>query len=431
MKTYLAYTGITGVGFNSYWKDCDEASWISHGLASISASCKAQGFDTKLIDFRRLKGWTHFGKIIEEERPDVIGFNMFSLDMPNVMYAVDIVKHLSPTTLTVVGGPHPSICPEECEANDNIDYIIKGEGEISFPGLLSKIQSNTVLPGRIIEGEHPDLNKLPYEDRSLFPGGEVPIAGSGLPEPFITIIAGRGCKYACKFCMPAERMIFGKTVRRRSVDNVIGELRKLDFNSLMIHDDCFTEDIEWVKEFCKRYKAEFVHKYQNTTYGDSLVPKPWVCQSRVDIICDNPELIPIMRDAGLELMIIGYESGSERVLKMLRKGCTVEQNYEATDILRTNGIKIWANIMFGIPEETVEDLARTVRMVKHIKPEHFSPSIFTPHPGSDMWEHCRKHDLLLIDDHTMYRRSPGTGKKFKGQLYEEAEIAMNEVRSYC
>ena len=418
MKTYLAYTGITQVGFNSYWKDCDEASWISHGLASISASCKEQGFDVDLIDFRRLKGWSHFGKIIEEERPDVIGFNMFSLDFPNVQYAIDIVKSLSPKTVTVVGGPHPSICPDECLTNENLDDVIKGEGELSFPKLLHQLKDGVRPPGRVIQGLAPDLNTIPYEDRALFPGGEVPISGSGLPEPFVTIIAARGCKYACKFCMPAERMIFGKTVRRRSVDNVIGELKNLEFNSLMIHDDCFTEDVEWVKEFCKRYKAEFGGK-------------PWVCQSRVDIICENPDLIPTMRDAGLELMIIGYESGSERVLKMLRKGCTVEQNYKATDILRDNGIRIWANIMFGIPEEQIEDMARTVKMVHYIKPEHFSPSIFTPHPGSDMWEFCKQHDLLLIDNHTMYRRSPGTGKKFKGQLYDEAEAAMNEARSYC
>ena len=128
MKTYLAYTGITGVGFNSYFKDTDEASWISHGLASISASCKEQGFDVDLIDFRRLKGWSHFGKRIEEERPQVIGFNMFSLDFPNVQYAIDIVKDISPKTITVVGGPHPSICPEECLTNENVDYVIKGSG---------------------------------------------------------------------------------------------------------------------------------------------------------------------------------------------------------------------------------------------------------------------------------------------------------------
>ncbi len=417
-KTYLAYAGITQVGFNSYWKDCDEASWISHGLASISASCKDQGLDIDLIDFRRLKGWTHFVKIIDEQKPDVIGFNMFSLDFENVMYAVDIVKYFSPTTATVVGGPHPSICPDECLDNENIDYIVQGEGEISFPKLLHQLKDGVRPPERVIQGLHPDLNTIPHEDRALFPGGEVPIAGSGLPEPFVTIIAGRGCKYACKFCMPAERMIFGKAVRRRSVDNVIGELRKLDFNSLMIHDDCFTEDTEWVKEFCRRYKAEFNGK-------------PWVCQSRVDIICENPDLVATMRNAGLALMIIGYESGSDRVLKMLRKGCTVEQNYKATDILRENNIRIWANIMFGIPEEQIEDMAQTVKMVKYIKPEHFSPSIFTPHPGSDMWEHCRKHDLLLIDNHTKYRRSPGTGKKFVGQLYDEAEAAMNEARSYC
>ena len=98
---------------------------------------------------------------------------------------------------------------------------------------------------------------------------------SSLPPPFVTIIAGRGCIYNCAFCKPAESLIFGKKVRRRSVANVMGELRMLrdrfHFNSFMFHDDCLIEDREWVAEFCDAYMGEGF-------------TQPFFCQGRADII---------------------------------------------------------------------------------------------------------------------------------------------------
>jgi anaerobic magnesium-protoporphyrin IX monomethyl ester cyclase len=212
----------------------------------------------------------------------------------------------------------------------------------------------------------------------------------------VTLIAGRGCIYNCSYCQPAERLIFGKGLRRRSPENVIAELEILRdtyaFNSMMIHDDCLTEDAQWVMRFCRLYK-------------EKGFTQPFVCQSRPDIICNNEAMVKELQGAGLSLCIIGFESGSDRILKFLRKGTTVSQNLKAAKICRAYGIKIWANYMLGLPTETKQEQIATYRMLKKISPYHCSPAYYTPHPGSDLFTYGLNHNLHLNQDHYSYRRN--------------------------
>jgi radical SAM superfamily enzyme YgiQ (UPF0313 family) len=128
-------------------------------------------------------------------------------------------------------------------------------------------------------------------------------------------------------------------------------------------------------------------------------------------------MVALMKEAGLSLLFIGFESGNQRVLNFLRKGTKVEDNYRAAEICRKYGIKIWANYMMGIPTETKEEVMDTVRMIQAIKPDHYSPAFFTPHPGSDLFSYCEEHGLSLIQSHDSYRRNPTEGK-IKGIDYE-------------
>ena len=414
MKVELIFPGITGVGFDSFGKGMEE-SWISHGLCLLSAYAKKEGFNPGLIDLRRLKNWNHFAEEIKKRSPDVAGITMMSVDYNPAIKCTEVIKKISPGTKVVVGGPHPSIMTDEVEANENINYIITGEGEISFARLLKEIEKGGTAE-RIIEGEKPDLDSLPFADRELFGDLEFPLPVEGFNPPFVTVIAGRGCIYNCSFCQPAERILFGKRVRRRSADNVISELKELrkkyNFKSMMIHDDCLTEDRDWVREFCMKYR-------------ENNFTQPFACQTRADIVCNNEDTVKLMADSGLSLYFIGFESGNQRILNFLRKGTRTEHNYRAAEICRKYGIKIWANYMLGIPTETKEEVMDTVRMLKTIKPDHYSPAFFTPHPGSDLFTYCEKNDLSLVKSHDSYRRN-ATEKKIKGIDYEFLHRALNE-----
>ena len=427
MKTTLVYPGIAGYGFGSLGKGM-EAGWVSHGLAHISSAAKAQGFDINLIDLRALSGWDQFREELLRRQPDLVGLTMMSVDFSPATEAARIVKEVMPGTVTVVGGPHPTIAVEEVTQIPEFDYVVVREGEITFPWLLGELGAGRRPESRILEGEMPDLDAVPFPDRDLFlnewlkygytlDSPEVPFVPD-LPPPFLTIIAGRGCRYNCNFCQPAERLLFGRKVRKRSPANVIAELdllrERYRFASFMFHDDCLTEDRQWVLEFCDLYEGKGFHQ-------------PFFCQSRADIIVHHEEMVQRMAQVGLKGYFIGFESGSDRVLKFLRKGTTRAKNLAAADICKKYGIKIWANYMLGLPTETKEEVMDTVSMLKEIDPDWYSPAFYTPHPGSDLYDYCIENDLSLITSHDQYRRNPWE-TKVKGQDFEFLQWALKESR---
>nr|HID12424.1 B12-binding domain-containing radical SAM protein [Anaerolineae bacterium] len=425
LKTTLIYPGIAGRGFKSLKQGMD-AGWISHGLASLSAAAKAQGFEVDLIDLRALSGWDQFREVLAERDPDVVGVTMMSVDYNPASRAIAIAKEIKPEIVTVIGGPHVTIALEDALRIPHVDYLVIQEGEVTFPKLLRAIGEGHPPPHRVLRGEPPNLDAIPFIDRALFldewrkwgydlDSPEVPFVEE-LPPPFVTVIAGRGCLYNCAFCKPGEDYLFGKRTRRRSVANVIAELEMLrdryHFASFMFHDDTLTEDREWVMEFTEEYKAR----------GFS---QPFFCQSRADIIVKHEDMVARMAEAGLRGYFIGFESGNDRVLKFIRKGTTVEENRQAARICRKYSISIWANYMIGLPTETKEEVMDTVRLMKEIDPDYYSPAFFTPHPGTDLYDYVVEHDLSRITDYASYRRNP-TEPKIKGQDYEFLKWAMAE-----
>ena len=424
MRVSLVYPGIGGKGFASVGQGMD-SGWISHGLAILAACARQAGHKVNLIDLRSLNDWEHVRRVVAERSPDVVAMTMMSVDYNPAMRCLQIIREVDPSIVTMVGGPHPTIMPDELLESPLIDHVFLGEGEETFPKALDQLERGEPVP-RIVPGTMPDLDSVPYADHDLFidewrrqgydvSSPEAPFV-SELPAPYVTIIAGRGCMYNCSYCQPAERMIFGRKVRRRSVENVMDELCRLrdehNFASFMFHDDCLTEERDWVIAFCKAY----------TELGFT---QPFFCQSRADIIVKNEDMVALMAQAGLRGYFIGFESGSDRVLRFIRKGTKRAQNLAAARVCRKHGISIWANYMLGIPTETKEEVLETISMLKEIDPDYYSPAFYTPHPGSDLYRYCVERDLSLIVDHDSYRRNP-TGAKIKGVDYEWLRWALAE-----
>jgi anaerobic magnesium-protoporphyrin IX monomethyl ester cyclase len=414
MRVAMIFPGIAGTGFKSYGDEVD-SSWHSHGLCGISSCLKNAGHEVFLIDLRTLTGWDEYQQKIAAIRPGAACITMMSCDFDAGLACAELAHRVDPSIKTIVGGPHPSIVPEDVAACRDFDYILQGEGEISVPELISAIEEGRPTV-RMIRGTPPDLDTLPYPDRELFGPHEIPIPLPGFAPPFMTFIAGRGCRYNCSFCQPAERKIFGPKVRRRSPENFVGELiecqDRYGYESYLIHDDCLLEDILWVEEFCRLLKSHGIRV-------------PFACQGRADLICRHPQTLRMMKKVGLSAVLVGFESGNDRILKFLRKGVRVEQNIEAAKILRDLGIHIWANYMLGIPTETADEMLDTVKMIRQIRPDHFSPAIYTPFPGSDLFEYCVENGLILPLSHGSFRRNV-TEVKIKGQDLRLIEWAVSE-----
>jgi radical SAM superfamily enzyme YgiQ (UPF0313 family) len=142
----------------------------------------------------------------------------------------------------------------------------------------------------------------------------------------------------------------------------------------------------------------------------------WWTASRADIIVKYPELFKQMKEAGLTILSVGFESFSNEMLRWINKGITAEQSWEAVTILRKLGIQIYGNFIFGIPcsdgkwyPEYDIELAKAI---SQIKPEIISASFFTPIPGSQLYEFCVKNDLVLSS----------TSKKLGLRLSNEGKI---------
>ena len=289
MHVTLIFPGIALPGFDSFKKKPTiEANFIDHGLASISASVKAQGHQVDLIDLRRLRNWDHFRDEVRSRSSRVWGLTSWSLHYPDAARAIRIIKEEREDAIVILGGVHATIHTQQVASNQLIDHIITQEGEISFVELLAKLEAGRPVE-RIIVGQGPTLDDIPWIDRDLFDiTGELatPMVPH-LPTPFVTTNAGRGCPFKCNFCQPAERAVFGNRVKMRSQQNVIDELRMLKdrykFKSWMAHDDLFFINHRWSREFCTQYrKAGFT--------------EPYICQMRADLMCRYPDVVKEMAE---------------------------------------------------------------------------------------------------------------------------------------
>jgi radical SAM superfamily enzyme YgiQ (UPF0313 family) len=131
---------------------------------------------------------------------------------------------------------------------------------------------------------------------------------------------------------------------------------------------------------------------------------------RADLMSRYPDVVKQMADTGLAWAMVGFESGSQRILDLFEKDTTVEENLRAADICKEHGVKVWANIMFGAPTETREEAMETVRMVWKIAPDHLRSSFFTPTPGSAIAEEVERKELAMVDAFNGSCRTPSQGK---------------------
>ncbi len=320
---------------------------------------------------------------IASAKPDVVGITAMTMTMIDVVKTVEVVKKLNKESKIVLGGPHVHLFPEETINLKDVDYLVLGEGEETFKELLENIDNPSRLrkmPGIVfkangdiintgIRSAIKDLDKLPFPARHLVPYEKyTSLLLKG--DIATTVFTSRGCPYKCSFC---DRPHLGKVFRARSAKNVVDELEecyKMGIKDFLFYDDTFTVNRRRVIDICN----EIIRRELNIN---------WDIRTRVDTV--DEEMLRHLKDAGCQGIHYGVEAGTEKVLKVLNKGISIERARQVFDLTRRYGIPILAYFMIGNPEETRMDVYTTFKVMKELNPDYVHLTIFTPFPGTKIY----------------------------------------------
>ncbi len=380
-----------------YHAGCAEAPL---GLAYVAAMLEREGIGIDLLDAHALgMSEEDILSYIDEKRPPVVGFTVMTFMLHQALSLAGELKKMPGPPLIVFGGPHPTIRPEESITRWGADISVIGEGERTTVELMGRIKRGPEawegVPGLAFRSEGrivrtarremiQDLDAIPFPARHFLPMDRYQTIHTGRKK-FATIMTSRGCPGKCMFCYRP----FGRVVRCRSLDNVMGEIGELveryRVEEISILDDAFTEDRERVVRFCERViesGLEFAWRLGNGT--------------RVDLI--DEDLLRLMKKAGCYEVAFGVESGDDEVLRKIGKRITTSQVKVAFAAARRVGMDTIGFFMIGHPFDTVDTMKKTIDFAIELDPTYAQFTMSTPLPGTALWSWVRRHGKSLIGD---------------------------------
>jgi len=319
---------------------------------------------------------------------DLVGISLMSSMVSAGKTVALLAKRARCECKVVIGGPHPSVCPEDSLADDNVDAICIAEGERTFSDLVDNFPEFEGLSGiwfktgkEIVKGKParsvleidslypPAWHLFPMQTylRNWFQMDSVAAAGPGT-----SIMASRGCPNNCSFCQPTLRKLFGPVLRKRSPEMIADEIsdlvRDFDLKSFMFQDDTFTIDPAWAVAV-----ARAVHEKNPQVI--------WACNVHANTV--TKELLEELHACGLRKINMGIESASQRILdQVYNKKTTVEQVRLAVKLAKQIELIVQGYFMLGAPGETLEEINQTIRLACKLPLDDATFSITTPLPGT-------------------------------------------------
>lgn len=342
------------------------------GLVRVATKLKQEGHEVTLFDFSGVSNQESLMRIVAGTGRDHYGFSSTSAQMPSTMNLLRLLKSENPEASTTLGGAHASamyslrqkgIKDSNIKDLEAFDTIFAGEGEET---------SNMFKPGWQKGKLITDIDSVPIPDRDFINMSSYKYDLNG--EKTTSIQTQRGCIYSCDFCCGRDIEMY-KKVRTHSPKRVIKELDQLHdkygFSSFMWYDDELNQKADRLEELCERLSTR---PYKHRGFV------------RSDQIGRHPKSVKWMKKAGFVKLCTGVESGSDRILKLIHKGVTSEQNYEAARRIKEAKIHYEAFTMIGHPSETMEDVKQTIKWINRSKPDDFDINVLVPYPGSRIYD---------------------------------------------
>lgn len=341
-------------------------SWEAQGLGYIGAYLRRHAPDVELGFFQ--------GCMDDDETilagtadADIVAFGCTSPSMRHALGLAGRIKAENPAAHIVFGGYHPSALPDQTVAHPAVDQVVVGEGEAAMLDIVRGDRTS------VRHGRPMDFAELPWPDRDLIRNERnIEVAQRDTGRRITSFHSHRGCPFGCLFCADgATGCIFGKHVRFRPVSDLLDEIAVvvdrygLDF--IKFSDGTWNAPPNWALYFCRHKAAR----------GLTI---PFF--ANVHAALASAELFQAMAEAGCREIGLGIESGSERILKSICKGITLDMVRRAVRQAKDAGLSIRGYFMVGSPEETESDLEATEQFAAELELDEYGFSLMAPFPGT-------------------------------------------------
>ncbi|HEX3679631.1 MAG TPA: radical SAM protein [Galbitalea sp.] len=402
----------------------DTPDFVRLGLASLAGQLRHdRTCDVGIVDakFERL-GYADVVERVRGARPDVVGLTAFTNEIKPAARVARMIKAISPSIVTVIGGTHVTALPRETLVEfPEFDIGVVGEGEITFRELLVARDRGTRLAAvaGLVHREE-GAPALTEERERIVDQDEIPApAWDLLPaSPRYLFMTQRGCPFRCTFCANPN----GRVVRKRSVDRVIDELRYLIERfaprELYVCDEVFTSEPERTHALLDAMIAAHI--------GDRL---RWSAQTHVNMV--DREIFRKMKAAGCFIVGLGIETGDPEIMRRMRKGITRERVLEARRAARSVGLAVESLMIIGHPNETWQSAMRTIDFAAELDPERPIFGVMVPYPGTHVADLARRGEggyRLLSKDWNDYNKQIGDAMEFENLSRRDLEAL--QMRAY-
>ena len=377
----------------------DYPKWLAYATGVL----EEQSHEVRLVDAVARK-WDEETTIedVEEFRPDLIVVETNFSSLHSDMQLTGLLKKTTGCK-TVLVGPPTSQFAESILQNDGIDIVARFEYDFTLKEIADAIDKDKGFRnvkgisykgnGKIVHNPDrrfttsEDLDKIPFVSRVYKKHLNIKqyfLSQSLYPE--VQIFTGRGCPFKCTFCSWPQTLMGGK-YRVRSVQNVVDELQYIkeelpEVKEVFFEDDTFTIEQGRIRAICKEIL-------------DRKLKITWSCNARANL---NYETLKDMKKAGCRLLIVGYESGSDEILRDIKKGITTKQMIEFTKDAKKAGLMIHGDFIIGLPGETKRTAEQTTRFIKELKPNILQVAVATPIPGTEFYRWVKENGFLLVND---------------------------------
>lgn len=352
----------------------------------------AENHEVRILDLRLEKD---FEGVLASFCPDVVGITAYTVHVNRVRRLFQQVKEWDPEVLTVVGGHHATVMPQDF-VSPFIDLIVSGEGVTVFQEIVARFEQGAGfdgLPGlafargdglvRTDGGDGSDLDAFPFPDRSTTAGYRHHYYSEWM-KPLASIRTSKGCPYRCKFC--ALWKLAGGRYLKRKPEQVVEELGTLEEEYVFFADDESLID------------AKRMHRLA-TMIREAGLRQRYFLYGRSDTIARNPELLEAWKRAGLERVFVGLEFFRDSDLEEIRKGSTLRDNEAAVGILQDLEIEIRASFIIH-PEFSKADFRAYRQYCRSLNLNFATFAVLTPLPGTDFYQEVE--DRLITHNYEFF-----------------------------